>query len=153
MHGLESRIPPPIVMAALGCAMWAVARGLSGYVFESRIAGVLALTLAVSGLVLNVHPKVAFRRVGTTVNPMAPASTTQLVSTGFYRFTRNPMYLGHGFILLGWALHLRSVPALLAVPAYMLYITRFQIRPEERALAARFQDEYAAFCRRTPRWL
>lgn len=63
------------------------------------------------------------------------------------------MYVGHAAILLGWALYLQNPIALLAVPAFVLYVTRFQIMPEERLLAARFQDSYAQFCKRVQRWL
>lgn len=66
---------------------------------------------------------------------------------------RNPMYLGHSAILLAWALYLGNLAALAAVPAFMLYVTRFQVLPEERALSDRFPDAYAESCRKTPRWL
>ena len=63
------------------------------------------------------------------------------------------MYLGHALILLGWALYLHNAAALLIVPVFMLYITRFQIQIEERVLSARFRDAYSVFCRQTRRWL
>lgn len=87
------------------------------------------------------------------MNPLRPASTTHLVTSGVYRHTRNPMYLGHCIILLSWACFLHSVVALLAAPAFMLYVSRFQIQPEERQLSARFPDAYPAFFKRVPRWL
>ena len=56
-------------------------------------------------------------------------------------------------LLLAWVLYVGHWLGLFAVPLFVLYITRFQIVPEERVLAARFADEYAEFRRRVHRWL
>ena len=63
------------------------------------------------------------------------------------------MYVGQALLLAGWALWLAHALAPLGVVAYVLWITRFQILPEERALAARFDADYAAYRARVPRWL
>lgn len=104
------------------------------------------------GLALNLWPKLAFKRAGTTVNPLRPATSTQLVTGGVYRYTRNPMYLGHALMLCGWTVYLGHGLAYVLVPLFVAYVTRFQIQPEERALAQRFVD-YAAYCRQVRRWL
>lgn len=72
---------------------------------------------------------------------------------GPYRFTRNPMYLGMVLILLAWCLWLGNAAALLALAAFVGYITRFQIVPEERALAGRFGAAYEDYRRRVRRWV
>jgi protein-S-isoprenylcysteine O-methyltransferase Ste14 len=153
MSWLETKIPPPIVMVLLSIAAFGVARLLPALSFPFPLRAYAATVIALVGLALNVLPKRDFRRVGTTVNPLRPKSTTQLVTTGIYRYSRNPMYLGHALILLGWTLYLHNAAAALAVPAFMLYITRFQIRPEERYLSVQFADSYTSFRRQTPRWL
>ena len=153
MRWLETKIPPPVVMMLLGIAAWGAARLLPALSFELPLRALVVASLTFAGLVLNVFPKLAFRRAGTTVNPLRPALSTRLVTSGIYRHTRNPMYLGHAVILLGWALYLHNAAALAAIPAFMLYISRFQIQPEERYLSARFPDEYAAFCSQVSRWL
>ena len=153
MRALETKIPPPIAMALLGAIVWVVARRLPGFSFPLPFAGGLGVAVALVGVWLNLYPKRAFRRAGTTVNPLTPGSATQLVTSGIYRYTRNPMYLGHSVILLGWSVNLHNAAALTAIPIFMMYIWRFQILPEERLLSVRFQDEYVAFCRQVPRWL
>jgi protein-S-isoprenylcysteine O-methyltransferase Ste14 len=75
------------------------------------------------------------------------------VSGGIYRFTRNPMYLGRLLQLAGWAVFLSNALAALLLPVYVLYINRFQVQPEERALLERFGSEYAAYQQRVRRWL
>jgi protein-S-isoprenylcysteine O-methyltransferase Ste14 len=63
------------------------------------------------------------------------------------------MYLGLLLLLLAWAVFLSNPLALLLVPVFVLYITRFQINPEERALSSLFGGEYAAYRERVRRWL
>lgn len=152
MHWLETRIPPPIVMLLLGLAALGVAGCAPAFAFDVPLQTALALAVAVLGLALNLLPKRAFRRAGTTVNPLRPAASTQLVTAGIYRYTRNPMYLGHALILAGWTLHLGNALALIALPAFLLFVARFQIQPEERALARRFPG-YARYRRQVRRWL
>jgi protein-S-isoprenylcysteine O-methyltransferase Ste14 len=113
----------------------------------------LAVGLMLIGVAICAAAIVSFRRARTTVNPMTPRSTTALVVSGLYRMTRNPMYLGFLLVLLGWALWLSDGLALLGVPAFVLYMNRFQIEPEERVLAELFGSEYAAYQARVRRWL
>ncbi|MGY1531582.1 methyltransferase family protein [Luteimonas sp. A649] len=151
MRWLETRVPPLVVLVLMCALAFGIAELLPSASFSFPVPGTLFLLCV--GLALNIIPKVAFRRAGTTVNPLRPAKASQLVTSGVYRFTRNPMYLGHALMLLGWALYLGNLVALGAVPVLVLYLSRFQIRPEETQLLARFPDAYAAFCRQVPRWL
>ena len=68
------------------------------------------------------------------------------MQSGIYRLTRNPMYLGLLVILLGWAIFLANVLAFLLLPAFIVYMNRFQIEPEERALASLFGQEFTCVC-------
>ncbi len=63
------------------------------------------------------------------------------------------MYLGFLLVLVAWAVYLSNVVALLLVPTFVLYMNRFQIKPEERALAAKFGTQYTAYMHRVRRWL
>ncbi len=153
MRALETRIPPPIVMVLAGAIGWLASRCLPALSLPLPFNKVLVISLATAGIALNLLPKLAFARVSTTVNPLRPASSTCLVTSGIYRYTRNPMYLGHSVILLAWAVFLHNAAAFSTVPVFMLYISRFQIQPEEKHLAVRFPGAYAAFRQRTPRWL
>ncbi len=106
-----------------------------------------------AGLGLKIAAALAFRARGTTVNPISPERSAALVVDGLYRVTRNPMYLGSALILAGWALHLGAWVAILTVPFFVLYMNRFQIGPEERALSALFGADYDAYRARVRRWI
>ncbi len=104
-------------------------------------------------MLLNLLPKLAFDRAGTTVNPLHPTSSRALVTTGLHGISRNPMYLGHALLLFAWACWLQHPLALIGVPPYIAYVTRFQIVAEERALAETFGATYQAYRARVRRWL
>ena len=153
MHSLELKVPPPAVAALLAVAMWFASRfGLSlelPLLTRSITFAVVALAGGAAGLAGNL----AFRRARTTPNPFKPQDATSLVTTGIYRVTRNPMYLGLLLVLLGWAAFLCSALALLGPVVFVAYITRFQILPEERVLLTKFGAAYAEYLTRARRWL
>ncbi|MGR4894499.1 methyltransferase family protein [Stenotrophomonas sp. LARHCG68] len=153
MTTLDTRLPPPIVLLLCGLLAWLCAHQLPGFAFSLPMRVTIVTVTASAGVLLNLVPKLLFQRAGTTVNPLRPQRTTHLVTHGVYRFTRNPMYLGQALVLLAACLWLRNAVALLAVPVFVAYITRFQIQPEERYLAQRFGPAFDAFRTRTRRWL
>ena len=96
---------------------------------------------------------IEFRRARTTLNPTRPGTSSSLVKTGIYRRTRNPMYLGFLLMLVGWAISMGNVASFLALPVFVIYLNRFQIEPEERALTSIFGDEFTAYCSDVRRWI
>ncbi|NMM78268.1 protein-S-isoprenylcysteine methyltransferase [Acidovorax sp. SRB_14] len=154
MSPLELKIPPPLVAAAAVGAMVAASVWLPPVLaLPPSVRVGAALALAGVGACFDLAGLLAFRKARTTVNPLTPDKATAVVTTGVYRITRNPMYLGLALMLLGLALYLASPWALLGPLAFGAFITRFQIRPEERALAARFGAAYTAYCAQVRRWL
>jgi len=149
---IELRVPPPLVGLVAGALMWLAALALP---WPGSAPGRLfvAVLVAAAGIAVVVAGLLEFRRAKTTVNPLKPESASSLVERGIYRFTRNPMYLGMALVLAGWGIWLASAAALLVLPLFVAYLTRFQIIPEERALAATFGDTFGAYCRRVRRWL
>jgi protein-S-isoprenylcysteine O-methyltransferase Ste14 len=96
---------------------------------------------------------VGFRVRRTTVNPTRPAAATALVQDGVYRWTRNPMYVGLALGLAGVAVGLSNLGAMVLLPAFVAWIDRFQIVPEERALLAKFAAAFTDYSARVRRWL
>jgi protein-S-isoprenylcysteine O-methyltransferase Ste14 len=153
MRTLELKIPPLALVLIAGTAMWFAARAFPALAWPFPFRDLIAALLALAGMAVAILGVLSFRRAGTTVNPTRPQSTSSLVSTGIYRYSRNPMYLGFLLALLGWATHLASLPALVIVTAFVAYMDRFQIGPEERALCAMFGDEFIAYTRKVRRWI
>ena len=153
MKSLELKIPPPAIALAVAAAMWALSRVAPLLQIPTGIRQWLAVAVALAGIGFSVAGVISFRRAKTTLNPTQPQLTSSLVSSGIYTVTRNPMYVGLLFLLVAWAILLSSAWALLGPAAYFLYIGRFQIAPEERALSALFGAEYTAYLSRVRRWL
>ena len=153
MEWLELRIPPPIVAACFALLMWLAASSIPALDFEFPAKLPVALGVAGVGVAVGLVAFFGFRRAKTTVNPLAPQESSALVVTGIYRRTRNPMYLGMLAILVAWALWLANAAAFFLLPLFMLYLHRFQIAPEERALQARFGGEFERYRGSVRRWL
>ena len=153
MHVLELKIPPPAVGLLMAAIMWLGTWLVPALTFMMPGHSVVALAAGLSGAMIDVVSVVAFRRAGTTVNPMKPDTSSSLVASGIYTRTRNPMYLGLLLILLGWAIYLSNAMAFLLLPGFIWYINRFQIEPEEKALASRFGAKFDSYASRVPRWL
>jgi protein-S-isoprenylcysteine O-methyltransferase Ste14 len=153
MRTLELKIPPPVVGALVALIMWWVSDLPPGLPVPAPARWLLVAAVGLAGLSFDVLGLLAFRQRGTTVNPLKPSKASALVTGGIYRLTRNPMYVGMALLLTAWAVHLGSLWPFLGPVVFVLYITRFQILPEERALRERFGHDYAAYAARVRRWL
>jgi protein-S-isoprenylcysteine O-methyltransferase Ste14 len=153
MYALELKVPPVAIVVVFASAMWLVSLAVPAFQFSLPSRHALALALAAMGACVALSGVISFARAKTTVNPMKPNATTALVVSGIYRVTRNPMYLGFLIALLGWAALLANGLAILFLPGFVLYMNRFQIVPEERALLARFGAAFFTYRARVRRWL
>jgi protein-S-isoprenylcysteine O-methyltransferase Ste14 len=152
-RSLEAKVPPPLLAAVAAAAMWGFSIVLPTLDLPTGIRRGVATALALLAIGISVAGVSSFRRAKTTINPMQPETASTLVSSGIYRFTRNPMYVGLLILLVAWAVFLSSAWALLWPVLFFFYIGRFQIAPEERALAARFGNQFAAYKAKVRRWL
>jgi protein-S-isoprenylcysteine O-methyltransferase Ste14 len=153
MHVLELKVPPLAIGILVAALMWLVSRTVPAFDFVFLARDVLAVTLAVAGAIIVLSGAASFRRARTTFNPMKPESTSSLVLSGIYKVSRNPMYLGFLLALFGWAVFLSNALAFIFLPAFIFYMNRFQIEPEEKALACKFGQEFDAYKSRVRRWL
>ncbi len=116
MPSLELKVPPPIVALACAGAMkllsWLPGRGATAGAATFDDLQRLAPLVAALGVGIALAGVIEFRRARTTVNPHKPDRSSALVSSGIYRYTRNPMYLGMAVVLLAWAAWLGSAWAL-----------------------------------------
>ncbi|MFT4196770.1 MAG: isoprenylcysteine carboxylmethyltransferase family protein [Pseudoxanthomonas sp.] len=145
---LETRIPPPVLLLVLAAIVWALPGSACSFL---HIA--IGLPFVALGLAINAWPKVLFRHAGTTVDPLHPERSSAFVTSGLYRYSRNPMYLGYALVLSGWVICLGQPLGLVVVAFFVGYVTLFQIVPEERHLSARFPAEYAAYEKAVRRWV
>lgn len=144
-----------VVAAVAALAGWGVAAlDLDGTPFDNTAGLVIGVLLALAGMAVGGAGVLHFRRVATTVNPHLIHQASNVVYSGVYRFTRNPMYLGLAAVVGGWCFVLGTVVGCAAAVAFFVAsITRFQIIPEERMLSDKFGVVYTQYCDNTRRWL
>ena len=149
---LRLRIPPPIWLLLFASLMWVLDRVAPIAVLLEPPVNRAGWTLVVAGAAIIVTAMLQFRQARTTFNPHTPAKSSSLVSSGVFGYSRNPMYLGLSIALCGWAVVLGSLGPWVALPLFVLVITRLQIEPEEAVLATLFGPAYGDYCARVDRW-
>jgi protein-S-isoprenylcysteine O-methyltransferase Ste14 len=150
---MNTLIPPPIVTATLAAVMWWITQQLPELQFRSMFNKPLAYVLVLIALALMLATVIEFWKLRTTVNPMKPGNTSELATAGVMRLSRNPIYLGDAILLGAWSFWMSSPIALIAMPIFVIYINRFQIEPEERALRTKFSTQYESYCNSVRRWI
>lgn len=165
MSALELKIPPVAVTLLFAALMWGLARTTPSFDpgfnlgFDPRFdlpGGLRLAALAVftaAAAAIGLSAVWSFRRARTTVNPLSPQGCTALVTSGVFRYSRNPMYLALLLALLGWGLYLANPLAVLLALAFIPWMNRFQIRPEERILLRVFGQAFTDYRQRVRRWL
>lgn len=148
---MQTKIPPPVIGIGFGVLMWLVASNAGGMHFPGQ--PLLAALLMLCGALIDLASVAAFLGARTTVNPLRPERAEKLVVIGFFRYSRNPMYLGMLLILTGWAIWLGQPLNVIMLIAFVYCINELQIKPEEQALQTRFGDEYREYCQQVRRWL
>lgn len=153
MKALELKIPPPIVAIIIAGCMWMAARIFPGCSIALPYYKTWASILLVTGGMISGLGILSFLSAKTTFNSVKINSVSTLVVSGIYSYTRNPMYLGLLFVLLGWFIFLSSIPAVLFIPMFVLYMNCFQIKPEEKVLEEKYGQDFIQYKLKVGRWL
>ena len=148
---MNNKIPPPIITLICGLAIYFSKTFFNQ--FFSYNNNTISLFLLILGLTVFTLAIKAFNRQKTTVNPLEPRQASSLVSSGIFKYSRNPMYLGMLIILLAISFKFNLVGGIVISLFFYLFITKFQILPEEEAMNELFGDEFIEYSYRTKRWI
>lgn len=153
MQYLETKIPAPVVAAVIGGAMKFYA--LSAYLLidASPLLELIGVKCAELSAAIALWAFVSFWLAKTTINPLDPSRASTLVTSGIFRITRNPMYLSLLLLLIAYAIRLGSWAEGIGPILFAVYVTRFQIIPEERILTEKFGPAFRDYKNRTRRWI
>lgn len=152
MQFLETRIIPPAVMAIFAVLMWGIAQVTPAFNI-GPLGNIISKIFLIAGFAILFIAAFYFFKAKTTLNPINPSSSSALVTTGLYKFSRNPIYVADVLFLLSWGFYMSNIFSLLIILGFMPYLNRFQIVPEERALEELFGADYAAYKRNVRRWI
>ena len=148
---METKIPPPVVTLIFGFAIY-----LSRKIFpeiEIQYASFFGMFLLLLGFFILISAVKLFRNHKTTVNPLSPEQATKLVTNGIFKLSRNPMYLGMAVILASVAVFFNIIGGIIFMALFCLYITKFQIIPEEKAMKELFTQDFERYMQATRRWI
>jgi protein-S-isoprenylcysteine O-methyltransferase Ste14 len=148
---LNTKIPPPIVAILFAVMIFYFSDSFAYVDLPFKIY--ISLFFVLLGFFITFSSARNFKKKETTVNPIKPEEASQLVTDGFFKITRNPMYLGMLLFLLGLSIYNGIIVGLLFLPLFVGYITFFQIIPEERAMIKIFGEDYKAYMKKVRRWI
>ena len=150
-NNMNNKIPPPIVTLVFGLCIYLSKSFFPEFSFS--ILSSLSIISFIVGISVLVTAIISFKNHETTVNPISIEKASSLVVTGIFKYSRNPMYLGMSFILLGLTLKFNLIGGLIFTGLFMLFITVFQIKPEESAMEKLFDQEWKDYVSNVRRWL
>jgi protein-S-isoprenylcysteine O-methyltransferase Ste14 len=151
---MHLKIPPLALTGIFAALMFVLFLLLPQFTLTLPGNNIVAILFAITGASISVMGVVSFRHAKTTVNPTKLNQSSSLVVKGIYRVSRNPMYLGFLLFLIAFGVYLANVIALLiSPPAFVVYMNKFQIIPEEKALFLEFGEEYVSYKSAVRRWL
>ena len=145
------KIIPPVYLLLALVMMWLLQYYFPVYQYIHEPIAYAGVVVVFLGIATAAIPASVFKKAGTGIRPFDKA--TILVTGGFYRYTRNPMYLGMFLMLMGVAFLMGSVGAALPVLAFMLIIRNNFVMGEERFLEASFGQQYLDYKSKVRRWL
>ena len=148
---MNNKIPPPIVTLICALIIYFSSSFFPSYTFP--LFNALSILSLGSGLLLIFLAVNSFKKSQTTINPLQPDLASSLVTDGVFKYSRNPMYLGMLFILIFISLRFNLIGGSLVALGFVIYITKYQIVPEEIAMVKLFNDKFIAYKSRVRRWL
>ena len=148
---IKNKIPPPIVTLFFGLCIYFSRDCFFSY--EYKLLDTLSYMCYLIGLFILILAVNSFKKHSTTVNPIKIENASSLVTSGVFEYSRNPMYLGMVMILFGLAVMLNLVGGILFVVLFMIYITKFQIRPEEEVMERLFGEDFIKYKHKVRMWL
>ena len=151
MMFLNTKIPPPIVAILFAVLIFYFSDSFAYVDLPFKIY--ISLFFVLLGFFITFSSARNFKKKETTVNPIKPEEASQLVTDGFFKITRNPMYLGMLLFLLGLSIYNGLIVGLVFLPLFVGYITYFQIIPEENAMLELFGEEFKVYMKKVRRWI
>jgi len=148
---MNNKIPPPIVTFICGLVIYFSKSFFNQFFSYSN--NIISLFLLILGLLVFLSAVKSFRRQKTTVNPLEPRQASSLVTSGIFKFSRNPMYLGMLIILLSISFKFNLIGGIITSIFFYIFITKFQIIPEEAAMNELFGNEFIVYSNKTRRWI
>lgn len=147
------RLPPPVITLIGLLAIYGLNLVFPQFRSTSLGGGLAASIFFTIGAGLLAWSGQTFRKHKTTVNPLRPDRATTLVTSGPYRFSRNPMYLAMVLFLWSGFTYVGNWTGVIVVMACLIYFDMVQIAAEENAMEANFGEDWTAYTQKVRKWI
>ena len=148
---MNNKIPPPIVALFCGLGIYCSRYLFPTFSFDYSI--LISIIFVLTGFFVFLSAIRSFKKHETTVDPLNPEKASSLVTNGVFKYSRNPMYLGVLLILCSISIQFSLIGGLIIIPIFVLFITKYQIIPEEKAMKNLFKKDFQLYKEKTRRWL
>jgi protein-S-isoprenylcysteine O-methyltransferase Ste14 len=145
------KIPPPILVLILITSTYFSQNRLEIIYLPYKYSTSILILLV--GFLILINPVFKFIKSKTTVNPVKFKKVNKLVTSGIYKYSRNPMYLGMILIIISTSIFYLNYYSLVTPFIFYFWINRFQIKREEIFLKEKFGKEYLSYMSKTRRWI
>ena len=148
---MNNKIPPPII--ALVCSLGILFSKSFFKEYSNVNNASISILFFLIGIACFFFAIKLFNKFDTTINPLKPEKATSLIVSGIYMYSRNPMYLGMLFILISISIRYNIIGGFISISTFIIYITKFQIIPEEQQLKRIFGEKFINYKKKTRMWL
>ena len=148
---MNNKIPPPII--ALVCALGILFSKPFFREYSNVNNSSISILFFLIGIACFFFAIKLFKKHNTTISPLKPEKATSLIVSGIYMYSRNPMYLGMLFILISTSIRFNIIGGIISISTFIVYITKFQIIPEEEQLKRIFGEKFLNYKKKTRMWL
>ena len=148
---MNNKIPPPII--AMVCALGILFSKPFFREYSNVNNSSISILFFLIGIACFFFAIKLFKKHNTTISPLKPEKATSLIVSGIYMYSRNPMYLGMLFILISTSIRFNIIGGIISISTFIIYITKFQIIPEEEQLKRIFGEKFLNYKKKTRMWL
>ena len=145
------KIPPPLLVLILVIANYFSSKKI--HLIHLPNQDLISILILLIGILILINPIFKFIKSKTTIDPIKFKKVNKLITSGIYKYSRNPMYLGLLMIVISTSIFYLNIFSITTPFFFYFWINRFQIKREEIFLTEKFGKEYSLYKAKTRRWL
>ena len=145
------KIPPPVIVLILVVSNFLSSKKID--IINIPNQTLVSIIILLIGVFILIIPVSKFIKSKTTINPIKFKKVNKLITSGIYKYSRNPMYLGFLMIVISTSIYYLNIFSIITPILFYFWINRYQIKREEIFLREKFGKEYLLYTTKTRRWI
>ena len=145
------KIPPPLLVLILVISNYFSSKKIDLILLPNQ--DITSVIIFLIGMLILINPIFKFIKSKTTIDPIKFKKVNKLITSGIYKYSRNPMYLGLLMIIISTSIFYLNIFSITTPFFFYFWINRFQIKREEIFLTEKFGKEYLLYMTKTRRWI